>query len=162
MAGYFGIYTAASAWYISFAELFNEIWFRGRVSLQSFPACKTVCEELLACNRFVRTLFGSFSRAQQRCASPAVNPMALLLLLCVACPGSSAAWIAFAGRHSSRGHDLATKVQLQNCQRGAVEEATAKGRTLISCTGSLSSRKEYGCTSCKPIVPFQAASRTAL
>ena len=32
VTGYVGIYTAASAWYISFAELLNEIWFRGRVS----------------------------------------------------------------------------------------------------------------------------------
>ncbi|DBA72597.1 TPA: hypothetical protein ACH3X2_010349 [Trebouxia sp. C0005] len=31
VTGYVGIYTAASAWYISFAELLNEIWFRGRV-----------------------------------------------------------------------------------------------------------------------------------
>lgn len=33
VTGYVGIYTAASAWYISFAELLNEIWFKGRVSL---------------------------------------------------------------------------------------------------------------------------------
>lgn len=31
VTGYVGIYTAASAWYISFAELLNEIWFKGRV-----------------------------------------------------------------------------------------------------------------------------------
>lgn len=31
-AGYFGVWTAASAWYIAFAELLNETWFRGRVS----------------------------------------------------------------------------------------------------------------------------------
>lgn len=29
--GYFGIWTAAVAWYIAFAELLNEVWFRGRV-----------------------------------------------------------------------------------------------------------------------------------
>ena len=30
--GYFGIWTAGVAWYIAFAELLNEVWFRGRVS----------------------------------------------------------------------------------------------------------------------------------
>ena len=30
-AGYLGVWTAASAWYIAFAELLNETWFRGRV-----------------------------------------------------------------------------------------------------------------------------------
>lgn len=35
-AGYFGVWTAASAWYIAFAELLNETWFRGRVSLLLF------------------------------------------------------------------------------------------------------------------------------
>ncbi|KAA6424429.1 hypothetical protein WJX79_007310 [Trebouxia sp. C0005] len=29
--GYFGVWTAAVAWYIAFAELLNEVWFRGRV-----------------------------------------------------------------------------------------------------------------------------------
>ena len=41
--GYFGIWTAGVAWYIAFAELLNEVWFRGRVSLFSaqgfIPAC---------------------------------------------------------------------------------------------------------------------------
>ena len=31
-SGYIGLYTAASAWYISFAELYNEVLFKGRVS----------------------------------------------------------------------------------------------------------------------------------
>ena len=30
--GYLGIWTAGVAWYIAFAELLNEVWFRGRVS----------------------------------------------------------------------------------------------------------------------------------
>lgn len=30
-AGYFGIWTSLVAWYIAFAELLNETWFRGRV-----------------------------------------------------------------------------------------------------------------------------------
>ncbi len=30
--GYFGVWTAGVAWYIAFAELLNEVWFRGRVS----------------------------------------------------------------------------------------------------------------------------------
>lgn len=30
-AGYFGVWTAGCAWYIAFAELLNETWFRGRV-----------------------------------------------------------------------------------------------------------------------------------
>ncbi len=33
--GYFEIWTAAVAWYIAFAELLNEVWFRGRVSSAS-------------------------------------------------------------------------------------------------------------------------------
>ena len=37
--GYIGIYTAASAWYISFAELLNEVWFRGRVGSHLSLAC---------------------------------------------------------------------------------------------------------------------------
>ena len=32
-AGYFGVWTAGAAWYIAFAELLNETWFRGRVCL---------------------------------------------------------------------------------------------------------------------------------
>ena len=40
VTGYVGIYTAASAWYISFAELFNEIWFKGRVSCTTWL---TIC-----------------------------------------------------------------------------------------------------------------------
>ena len=35
--GYMGIITAAIAWYIAFAELINEVWFRGRVS--NFSLC---------------------------------------------------------------------------------------------------------------------------
>ena len=34
--GYFGVWTAGVAWYIAFAELLNEVWFRGRVSVISF------------------------------------------------------------------------------------------------------------------------------
>lgn len=33
-----GIWTAAVAWYIAFAELLNEVWFRGRVS-QRYALC---------------------------------------------------------------------------------------------------------------------------
>jgi len=44
VTGYVGIYTAASAWYISFAELLNEIWFKGRVSLlQSLLSLSMQC-----------------------------------------------------------------------------------------------------------------------
>ena len=35
-AGYFGVWTAGAAWYIAFAELLNETWFRGRVCLPLF------------------------------------------------------------------------------------------------------------------------------
>ena len=35
-AGYFGVWTAGAAWYIAFAELLNETWFRGRVCLLFF------------------------------------------------------------------------------------------------------------------------------
>ncbi len=33
--GYFGVWTAGVAWYIAFAELLNEVWFRGRVRLHT-------------------------------------------------------------------------------------------------------------------------------
>lgn len=36
-AGYWGVWTAASAWYIAFAELLNETWFRGRVCFHVYP-----------------------------------------------------------------------------------------------------------------------------
>ncbi len=47
VTGYVGIYTAASAWYISFAELLNEIWFKGRVSpLQCLLSLFTQCIDI--------------------------------------------------------------------------------------------------------------------
>lgn len=43
-AGYFGVWTAGAAWYIAFAELLNETWFRGRVCLPLFhPFFAKIC-----------------------------------------------------------------------------------------------------------------------
>ena len=54
-AGYFGVFTSAAAWYVAFAELLNETWFRGRVShpVSNAPVCvllgTTIWLSLLCC-----------------------------------------------------------------------------------------------------------------
>jgi hypothetical protein len=32
-AGYIGVFVAANAWYIAFAELMDEVWFKGRATI---------------------------------------------------------------------------------------------------------------------------------
>lgn len=39
VTGYVGIYTAISAWYIAFAELYNEVLFKGQVSIAWAAMC---------------------------------------------------------------------------------------------------------------------------
>jgi len=56
--GYFGVWTAGVAWYIAFAELLNEVWFRGRVSSNS---TLFVCEIIAFVHLIVQCLYTFFT-----------------------------------------------------------------------------------------------------
>ena len=56
VTGYVGIYTAISAWYIAFAELYNEVLFKGQVSI-AWAAMRYVLATDCCCNAHQHGLF---------------------------------------------------------------------------------------------------------